>query len=149
MNGLKSIKGNMTINAHKEKVWDVLIDDKFTKIWYAEFGEGTHAITDWKVGSKVQFRDKSGSGLVGKIISNQPGELLSIEYYGLLDKGVEDLDSEGAKQVKGGREIYKLTEEDGVTTLQTEADMAEDFFEMMSDAWERALQKIKELSEAA
>jgi len=40
------IKKSIEINAPKEKVWDVLLSDSYTGIWYLAFGEGVHAETD-------------------------------------------------------------------------------------------------------
>lgn len=141
------IKKSIEINAPKEKVWDVLLQDKFTRVWYAEFSEGSHAETDWKVGSKVVFTDSSESGLVGKVMVNKPHEIISVEYQGLVMAGKEDYESDDAKAVKGGRETYQLSEKDGVTRVSIEADMSAEYFESMSVAWDKALLKIKTLSE--
>ncbi|MDQ3019378.1 MAG: SRPBCC domain-containing protein [Bacteroidota bacterium] len=144
---MKKIKKSIDINAPKEKVWDVLLNDKFTKIWYSEFAEGAYAETDWKVGSKALFKDNSGSGLIGEVIVNKPAKAISIEYKGLLQKGTEDYESDLAKEFKGKHENYYLSEKEGVANLSIECDMPEKEFESMSDAWEKGLQKIKELSE--
>jgi len=93
------------------------------------------------------FKDNSESGLVGKVIANKPYEVISVEYQGIIVAGIEDYKSEGAKNVKGGLETYRLTEKDGVTHVSIECDMSEEYFESMSAAWERALNKIKKLSE--
>jgi len=143
----QTIKKSIDINAPKEKVWDVMLSDKFTRIWYGEFCEGSHAETDWKVGSKALFKDNSESGLVGKVILNKPYEVISVEYKGIVIAGIEDYKSESAKNVKGGLEKYRLTEKNGVTHLSIECDMSKEYFESMSAAWVRALQKIKEISE--
>lgn len=145
----QTIKKSIEINTSKEKVWDVLLNDKFTKIWYAEFSEGSHAETDWKVGSKAIFTDNSKEGLVGKVIVNKPNEVISVEYQGTVIDGKEDYESDVSKNVKGGLETYRLSEKDGVTYLSIECDMAPELFESMSLLWEKALQKVKELSETA
>jgi uncharacterized protein YndB with AHSA1/START domain len=145
---LETIKKSIEINASKEKVWDVLLNDKFTRIWYAAFSEGSHADTDWKVGSKALFTDNTRSGLVGKVLTNQPHEIISLEYEGLVNDGIEDYESDIAKFVKGGLETYRLSEKNGVTHVSISCDMGMDYFESMSEAWEKGLQKVKELAEA-
>jgi hypothetical protein len=142
------IKKAIEINAAAAKIWDILHQDQYNRIWYAEFSPGAFAETDWQEGSKVAFKDDSGSGIVGTIVANQFGKLLAIEYHGILNAHVEDYDSEEAQQVKGGREIYRLAENNGATHLEIEADMGEEMYGMMSEAWDKALQKIKELAEA-
>ncbi|MBC7888409.1 MAG: SRPBCC domain-containing protein [Ferruginibacter sp.] len=144
----KTIKKSIEINAPKEKVWEVLLDDKFTRIWYAEFSEGSHAETDWKIGSKALFTDNSKTGIVGKIIENKPSELISIGYEGIVGAdGIEDYESDKAMEVKGSYETYTLSQNDeGKTLLSISCDMAENYFDTMSLAWDKALLKIKTLS---
>lgn len=144
----KKINQSTVINATKEKVWDVLLKDEYTRIWYAEFSPGSKAETDWQEGGKALFTDHTGNGMVTKVVVNKPGKELIIEYTGLVKQGEEDYESEGAKAVQGGRESYRLSEDAGVTRLETSADMSEDMYDMMWAAWEKALQKIKELAEA-
>jgi hypothetical protein len=144
---MKTMKKSISIQASKEKVWDVLLNDKYTRIWYAEFSEGTHAETDWKEGSKVVFSDNTKSGLIGTIITNKANEMLSVEYHGVLENGKEEYGNAGAEAMKGFIETYRLSEKSGSTHLSIECDMGEDYFESMSASWEKALQKIKALAE--
>ena len=147
---MKTVKleKSTVINASKEKVWEVLFADKYSRIWYALFMEGTHAITDWKLGSKVMFVDNDKNGLLGKIVANEPYKLLSIEYTGQVLNGQEDYDSEAAQQMKGGLETYRLSEKDGKVQVVVEGDMPEEMFDMMSEPWDKAMLKIKELAES-
>ncbi len=144
---IQTIKKTVAVNAPKEKVWDVLLQDNFNRIWFAAFSDGTYADTDWQLGSKVKFIDNSSSGLVGKVVVNRPYEVISVEYTGLVEAGNEDYESQVAKEMKGSRETYRLIEKEGVTTLAIESDMSEEYFDMMSAAWDNALEKIKELAE--
>jgi len=43
------------INATKEKVWDILWNDATYTQWTSIFCEGSHAVSDWKEGSKILF----------------------------------------------------------------------------------------------
>lgn len=97
----QTIKKSIEINAQKEKVWDVLLNDKYIRTWYSAFGDGVKAETDWNLGSKAVFTDSSKSGMAGKIIAKKPGEILSVEYQGVVVDGVEDYDSDDAMNVKG------------------------------------------------
>lgn len=143
----KTIKKSIDISSTKEKVWDVLLNDNLTRIWYAEFSEGTHAETDWEIGSKAVFTDNSTKGIVGLIIENKPNEALSIEYTGVIEGGIEDYESDIAKEMKGAHETYLLSQKNGTTHLSISCDMPENCFEMMSLQWDKAILKIKELSE--
>jgi uncharacterized protein YndB with AHSA1/START domain len=142
------IRKSISIHAPKEKVWDVLFTDRYIRIWYSEFSQGSYAITDWKVGSKALFIDESKRGLVGEIAVNEPNQRLAIEYAGTVNEdGAEDYESEMAGEFKGTRETYHISEEGGITFLELTCDMPAKYFEMMSAAWDKALQKIKQLSE--
>ena len=141
------INKSIDINASRETVWQVLTNDEYNRKWYAVFSEGTKAETDWQEGSKVLFTDNTGSGIAGKIVTNKPASELIIEYTGVIAGGKEDNESAGAKQVQGGLEIYRLTENSGLTRLTTECDMDKAFFDMMAASWDKAILKIKELAE--
>jgi uncharacterized protein YndB with AHSA1/START domain len=146
---MKTIRKSMEISAPKEKVWVVLLEDKYNRDWYALFSEGTYAKTDWIEGHKVMFLNNSNNGIVGRIIKKRPYEELVMEYDGLVMNGVEDYDSEFAKKTKGIRESYTLSDHNGGTLLAISCDMDDEHFEMMSRAWESALQRISELAHAA
>ena len=143
----KLIEKSITIDAPAEKVWEVLFTQELNKIWFAEFSEGTQAYTDWQVGSKAVFKDDSGSGIVGRITVNKLHEEMVIEYDGMIMNGKEDFDSEDAKNMKGINETYKLVTDGPQTRLDVTVDMDPEYFEMMSDSWDRAMDIIKELAE--
>jgi uncharacterized protein YndB with AHSA1/START domain len=144
----KTIEKTIDIHAPKERVWQVLQADELTRLWYAIFSEGTHAETDWKQGSRVVFRDASNSGMLGRIAESRPNEFLAIEYDGMVgEDGKEDYDSAMANEMKGGRETYQLSATGDHTNLAVSCDMSEQWYEPMSAAWDKAMVKIKELSE--
>ncbi|HYO21424.1 MAG TPA: SRPBCC domain-containing protein [Flavisolibacter sp.] len=146
---MQTIKKEITVNAPKEAVWQVLLNDEFTRQWYEAFSPGSHAETDWRVGSKAVFTDNTGCGLISRVVENKPGEVLAMEFEGAINNGVEDYDSDMAKAMKGGKEIYRLSEETGRTHLSIAADMDENYFEMMSAAWDKALEQLRALAEKA
>jgi uncharacterized protein YndB with AHSA1/START domain len=143
---MKTIQKTKQINAPKEKVWNVLLEDTYNRIWMAEFMEGSHAKTDWIVGHKVRFLDNDNNGIVGRILTKQPYDVIEMEYDGEVKNGEDDFESDLAKSMKGATENYYLSEENGVTTLKIEVNMDEKWHDMMSAAWDKALDKIDELS---
>lgn len=144
---MKKIEKSIVIKASAEKLWEVLTLDRYTKDWYSAFSPGSYAVTDWKPGSKVLFMDQSKRGMAGKIVESIPGKSLIIEYTGLVQDGREDLDSAEAQSYKGGRETYRLSEGDGATLLDISSDMDENMFNMMSERWEKAFERLKALAE--
>lgn len=138
-----------TIAAPKEKVWSVLLEEEYNRLWLAEFGEGSHAETDWIVGHKVRFTGDSGGGIVGRIEEKQPYDIIHIVYEGLIGKdGAEDYDSTEALKWAGTQEIYRLEDSQGKTMLHIECDVDEAMSATMDASWDKALDRIEELSQA-
>ena len=139
---------SISINASREKIWDVLWSDGSYRKWTSVFAEGSRAETDWKKGSKVLFLDGKGEGMVSKIVENIPNEYLSIEHLGEIKNGIEDTTSEKVKQWAGAMENYTLKEIKGKTELNVDMDIAEEYKDYFLTTWPKALEKIKELAEA-
>jgi hypothetical protein len=144
---MKKIEKSVLINASKEKVWDVLTLDKYTADWYAVFSPGSHAVTDWKQGSKALFIDHTKSGMIAKVVESIPAKSLIIEYTGMIINGKEDYDSAESKKYSGGLETYHLYDDNGATKMDITSDMDEDMYEKMSNLWEKAFERVKELAE--
>lgn len=137
------------INAPKEKVWNVLLQDETYRQWTAPFCEGSYAVGDWSLGSKVHFLSPDGGGLVSKVVEHQPNERITFEHQGFVKDGKEDFESEAVKGWQGSLESYQLKTVDGGTELAIEQDMETEHAEKFTTMWHQALQKVKELSERA
>ena len=146
--GTRTITKSIDLDASPERVWDVLLDDATYRQWTAEFIAGSYAETDWQEGSTVRFLDPSGSGLLAHIAASRHPELVDIEYDGLVADGKDDTESDHAREYRGSRETYRLTRTPSGTHLDISADMAEQYYDDMVAAWDRALAKAKALAEA-
>lgn len=136
-----------TIDAPKEKIWQVLWNDHTYPKWTAPFAEGSRAETDWKEGSQVRFLGPDNCGMISRIKKSDPFDFMSIEHQGVVMNGEEDFKGEEAEKWKGALENYRLRVIDGKTELNIETDIAEEYLESFGKAWPEALQKVKELSE--
>lgn len=145
---MEKLKFNTTINAPREKVWDVLWNDDSYRKWTAVFSEGSQVQTDWNKGSKVLFTDGSGSGMVSEIADKVPNEYMSFRHLGMVMNGVEDTTSEKVKDWAGAMENYRLKETDGKTELEVELDINDEHKDQFKDMFPKALRVVKELSEA-
>jgi hypothetical protein len=144
---MEKLNFSVNINAPREKVWNVLWHDSTYRAWTSVFAPGSHAVTDWKEGSKVLFLDGKGQGMVSKIAVSRPHEYLSFEHLGIVKDGVEDFESDEVKQWAGVFENYTLTESNGTTNLKIDMDSNNEWKDYFSKTWPSALEKIKELSE--
>lgn len=136
-----------SINAPREKVWDILWDDKSYREWTSVFSEGSRVETSWEEGSKVLFLDGKGSGMVSRIAKNKAPEFMSFEHLGEVKDGIEDTTSEKVKNWSGAFENYTLRETNGNTTLEVDLDISDDFKEYFTETFPKALKKVKELAE--
>ncbi|MBO9204103.1 MULTISPECIES: SRPBCC family protein [Niastella] len=139
----------IAIDAPREKVWTVLWNDEYYRAWTAAFTEGSHAITDWKKGSKVLFLDGKGMGMVSRIDETIPNEYMSFEHLGSIKDGVEDVTSDEAKSFAGAHENYTLKDRNGKTELVVDMDMNDEFKDYFIKTMPKALEKVKELAEHA
>ena len=139
---MEKLNFSITINAPEEKVWDVLWGEQTYKQWTAVFSEGSHAISDWQEGSKIQFLDGKGNGMFSIIDKKVPNTQMTFKHLGEIKDG-EEKQSEWA----GALESYYLNEADGTTELRVEIDTAEAFQQYFEDTFPKALQKVKQLSE--
>ena len=96
----KKIIKDIDINAPREKVWHVLLDDATYRIWCAEFMPGSHVITDWQKGSPARFLSAENSGLLGHITENKENEYIEITYDGMVNNNIDDTESADAKAFK-------------------------------------------------
>lgn len=144
---------SIVINAPKEKVWHVMLDDKTYREWTEAFNKGSYYKGNWEKGSEMYFLGpdpKTGKegGMVSRIAENRPFEFISIEHLGIVMNGVEDTMSAEAKKWTPAYENYAFKEKDGGTTevvveMDTQENMAEEFSRM----WPAALKKLKEVAE--
>jgi len=144
---MQKLEFNTTINAPREKVWDVLWGKTSYREWTSVFSPGSDVQTNWGKGDKVLFGDGTGNGMVSEIAENIPNEFMSFRHLGEMKDGVEDTTSEKVKAWAGCMENYTLKDAGGNTELKVEIDIADEYKDMFNDMFPKALQKVKELAE--
>jgi len=144
---MKKANFSVNINAPKEKVWEALWNDKTYREWTSVFSEGSHAVSDWKEGSKVLFMGPDGGGMFSRIAKLEPNTYMSFQHLGELKDGQEQPANEKTKEWAGMHENYRLTETDGGTKLDVDMDMNEEYAEYFNGVFPKALEKVKEIAE--
>jgi uncharacterized protein YndB with AHSA1/START domain len=144
---MQQLQFNITINAPREKVWNILWGKDSYPKWASAFSENSTAVTDWKKGSKAFFTDGSNSGMVSRISESIPNEYLEITHEGMLVDGKEDYSPAATQGWAGAKETYTLKDNNGQTELLIQTDITDEYLDMFNTAWPKALDAVKQLSE--
>jgi uncharacterized protein YndB with AHSA1/START domain len=149
---MKKINLSITITAPIEKVWDTVIGDDTYKQWTAAFCEGSYFKGDWNKGSKILFlgpdpRTGAEGGMVSEIAENVLHKYISIQHNGYINNGVEDTESEEVKKWAPSYENYSFEDLGNGTLFTVDMDATDEYYEYFTEAWPKALEKLKEIAE--
>jgi hypothetical protein len=149
---MEKLHQKIVIAAPRERVWNVMLADETYRQWTSAFSPGSHYEGDWSEGSKILFLapnpDGSGSGgMVSRIRENRPHERISIEHLGIVFNGVEDTESETARQWAPAFENYTFIETGAGTELHVEMDIEAKEKENFERMWADALSRLREIAE--
>ncbi len=144
---MQKIHFSIKINAPKEKVWYIMLNDATYRQWTEAFHPGSYFEGSWEQGSDIKFLgpDEQGGlgGMFSKIKENRPYEFMSIDHLGEIING----EKKTASDWSSVNENYTFTETNGVTEVAVEMDSLDQYKEMFEEMWPKALQKVKEISE--
>ncbi len=144
---MEKLEFKIRIDAPREKIWDILWSEKTYPMWTAPFSEGSRAEGDWTKGSKVSFLNAADEGMIATVLEHIPNEQMSLRHIGMVNKGVIDYDSPATKAWSGAMEEYWLTTEDNQSELTVRTDITEEYKDYFTEAWPKALEVVKTLSE--
>ncbi|HEA30992.1 MAG TPA: SRPBCC domain-containing protein [Leeuwenhoekiella sp.] len=133
---------NLEINASRERVWDVLWNDKTYGQWTAPFCEGTYAESDWNEGSEILFMAPNNNGMYGIIDKKKEPELMAFKHLGEIQKG-----EKVKKDWDSVMEIYELEDEGETTNLKVSMDMEAEYEDFFDKTFPKALENVKKLAE--
>ncbi len=142
----------ITIDAPKEKVWQLMLDDAAYREWAGVFNPGSHFVGSWEQGSEIRFLGpdpETGklAGMVSRVHEHRPAEFVSIEHLGFFADGVVDTTSDMVKQWTPSYENYTFQDANGGTELVIDIDVLEDHRSFFDETWPEALRTLKALAE--
>ncbi len=144
---MKRFQFVVAITATPEQVWKHIITQDSFKEWTSAFAEGSYFEGSWEEGETIRFLKVNEEGLkegmVGVIEKNEPFRHISIKHIGWVVKGEDDTSVEWAPAY----ENYTLEETEQGTKLIVDADILEEYEEMFTRLWPKALDKLKTLAE--
>ncbi len=142
------------IKAPVNKVATIMLGEDTYKEWTAEFNPTSRYKGSWQKGSKILFigTDKDGNeeGMVSRIKEYLPNKFVSIEHLGMVHKGEEITTGKVVEGWAGALENYSFAETKTKTgtKLWVTLDSNEEYKDYFSEAWPRALKKLKQICEA-
>lgn len=144
---MKQKNYSIEINASVEKVWFVLWNDIYYKMWTSAFCEGSTVETDWNEGSKVHFLSPSGDGMYSLITKNTANQQMYFTHIGNIENFKEVEPNEESNAWTGAREYYTVSEVNGKTVLEVLMDITEDHEEYFDIAFPKGLALVKNYAE--
>ncbi len=142
------------IRAPRQTVWATMLEDATYRQWTTVFMPGSYYKGVWEQGSVIYFLapDKDGKtegGMVSRVAEVRPFEFVSLEHQGMIMDGVEDYTGPTVQPWIGAHENYTFLEKDGGTELRIDVDVDDTARTYMEQAWQKALEILKELAEKA
>jgi hypothetical protein len=139
----------VSIAAPREVVWNSLWEDTSYRDWTSEFAPGSHAITDWKKGSNIQFLDGNGQGMFSKVADRRDNEFMSIKHLGMIVNGVEQPNAAGSDEWEG-YENYTIRQNGNDSELTVDlqfGDVPQQHIDEFDKIFPKALNRLKRLAE--
>ncbi|MBD1425789.1 SRPBCC family protein [Sphingobacterium arenae] len=148
---MKKLEYKINIEAPKEVVYEKMLGRATYKQWTSLFNPTSDFEGGWNKGDKIRFigisEEGKKEGMLAQIAENIPNEYVSIRHYGLVDGNSEITEGPAVEAWAPSFENYTFLEDQGITTVVVEVDTNEEYFEYFNEAWPKALNKLKEISE--
>ncbi|WP_009032384.1 SRPBCC family protein [Indibacter alkaliphilus] len=139
------------IKAPVEKVYETMLAEDTYKQWTYAFYPGSFYRGSWDEGEKILFiaRDSEGNegGMVARVKKSIPNEVVSLEHYGILDKGEEITEGPEISIWAGALEEYRFEPVAGGTLLKIISDTNREYQEYFENTWPKALESLKSICE--
>lgn len=142
---------DININAPVKVVFNRMFEDKYWRLWTAEFSPTSHYKGSWEKGSKILFLGDDAEGNIGGMVSrireNIPDKFVSIEHLGFVKDGEEITSGPQVEDWAGVLENYSFADHQGHTLLTVTIDSNQEFKPYFQETWPKALKKLKSLCE--
>lgn len=148
---MKKLTYQIKINAPVANVFKAMLGKETYKQWTSAFDPSSDFEGIWDKGQKIYFTavNENGEkgGMVAEIAEYIPNSYVSIRHLGILDKDQEVLSGPTVEDWAGALENYSFTEIDGQTLLKVDVDTSDEYINYFDEAWPKALEALKEISE--
>ncbi|TKB06379.1 SRPBCC domain-containing protein [Desulforhopalus sp. IMCC35007] len=145
---MKTLRYSIKIDADRSHVWNTMLEPGKYEQWVKAFSENSGFEGRWEAGATVKFVDPNMGGTKAILEIFEPHNCILAKNVAMItQEGIEETESETARQWIGTTEKYLLSESEGKTILAIEMYTHPSFVEMFDSCWPKALENIKLLSE--
>ncbi|SEF75446.1 SRPBCC family protein [Sphingobacterium lactis] len=149
---MKTIYFTENIQASPAKVHEVMLDQEHYQEWTKPFSPTSNFSGSWEEGSKIfftsQYEDGALGGLVSRIETNIPGDIVIIRHMGIVSKEGELYDGPMVDAWRNALEVYRFKAVDDGTQITCSVEIGdEEEAGMFDESWPAALRKLKEICE--
>lgn len=144
---METLQFNITINASKEVIWEILWNDETYKKWTGVFCEGSSVKTSWNEGDKIYFLSPNGEGMNSIIEVKIPYEYIAFKHIGELKNFEEIPINDAVKEWSGAMETYRLIPKENSIDLEVKIDVIEKYVDYFKESFPKGLEVVKQLSE--
>ncbi len=143
----RQLNFSTSINAPREKVWEILWNENTYGIWTGAFCEGSYAVSKWEEGGKIQFLSPLGDGMYSTIIKIIPNQEMTFQHIGTIKNFIELEPDEETRKWSGSKEKYFLQQENDLTILEVSIEVIEEYEDYFNGSFPKALARVKSLAE--
>lgn len=148
---MKTRKYQIEIHSSASYIMDVMLEKETYKLWTAAFNPTSFFEGEWKKGSHIRFlginKDGVKEGMIAEVMDIIPDKFVSLRHYGFVSGDAIITEGQELQGWKNAKENYSFTENNGITTVTVDIDVAEDHLDYFDKTWPLALSKLKELCE--
>lgn len=148
MPGTTRLQFTIDIAAPVPQVFQTMLDPDGYRHWTTPFAEGSYYEGHWQPGQRIRFLSPSGHGMVSEIAEHRVNAFTSIRHLGYVADGVEDTESDAIRAWAPAYENYSFTATAAGTHLVVDQDATDAFAQYVTEAWPKALQRLKALCES-
>lgn len=150
---MENMQFSVTINAPVEKVFNNMLGPETYKQWTSAFNPTSSYEGTWAKDEKISFigvnKEGKKEGMVGVVRAYRPNDYVSVEYTGLLDGESEITEGKEMESWIGSHENYTFKAEGNQTRVTVDLDVDEPYLGYFKDTYPKALDKLKQISEAS
>ena len=147
---MKELIYSIVINQPQDFVFNKFMDKSAYPKWAKAWGEGMTYEGEWKEGSHISYFDNSQGGTKVIVEEIVPNESIKTKHVAMVNpENIEvELKDDMMRKWIGSQENYFFTKENESKTTLKVVMIADEAFEEMMNAWNKALQYFKEVCEA-